>query len=967
MLTCKEGTVIKAVGRIIAACLGAAFLLGTPALIRAQEADTPTSGDGVSFTTDKNSYAAHYQEYQSIPWGKPIQVGLDSVHNAAQNGNIQTISGKTGIGLDGENSWVELTVQVPTTGRYAINIQYYNSPGSTRPIECSLMVDGELPYKELASLTLPRIWRDKPDDSGETIQRDSQGNDRLPDAQEINRWNSIWLWDSQGLYEEPYCLYLTQGEHVFRLSAVQDDFVFGGLELGALLTADSYEAYRAKFAEKPDMANETNVWQAEQYLEKNSAEIYSASDRTDAGTSPNDPEHKRINVIGGANWKYAGQEISWEINVPSSGFYELAFRYRQNVNQGMTSYRTLLIDGELPFEEARSLAFEYSLDWTVKSVGGKEPYLFYLEAGRRTITLRVAPGAFSGILRETRQAVLDLTQIYRSIVMITGNEPDIYRDYALEQQIPGLKDKLENMARRLESISADIAAITGSRGTLASGIDETLEFIHQLIESMYRIPERMSRFSSRIEEMGSLLLQLSEQPLELDCFATVPSNGEMLKADAGFFTQLKFSLKRYLASYVSDYNTVGVSGDKAASISVWMSSGRDQSQVLENMIMDQFSSISDTGVRLSMVDTGQVLIQASLAGKGPDVALMVKNDLPVNLAMRGELVDLRQFGLDPEKSDIHKEAWNSYRYNGGIYAIPETQIFDMLFYRTDVFADLGIEPPADWNAFYETLTVLQQNNLKVSIPETDSNQPGISMGIPTFDKFLYQSGSRYFRDDLSATRFDEPAAVEAFERWCELYTRYSVPREVNFFNRFRTGEVAMGIQPYTMYSQLAAAAPEIKGLWAMVPIPGTLSEDGELNRAQTSSGTAAIMLNACLKKGLGEEAFEFINWWTGGEAQAHYGNSLESIMGVAARYTPANTTAFNKLGWTNKERAALQEQWDWVTATEQIPGSYYITRALTSAFRTTVDEKLEARRQLMIFNKDINDEIARKRSEFGLN
>lgn len=48
---------------------------------------------------------------------------------------------------------------------------------------------------------------------------------------------------------------------------------------------------------------------------------------------PNDPARKRINVIGGANWKYAGQEISWEIDVPDSGFYELAFRYRQNTNR----------------------------------------------------------------------------------------------------------------------------------------------------------------------------------------------------------------------------------------------------------------------------------------------------------------------------------------------------------------------------------------------------------------------------------------------------------------------------------------------------------------------------------------------------------------------------------------------------------------------------------------------------------
>lgn len=956
---------MKMAGIWLAALFSVASISGVEGYARAETPEPVQESPSYIFDTDEDTYAAHYSEYRALPWGDTVTAGVEAITAVSQEDVIRTIDGKQGIYIGGDHKSTELTMQIPHTGRYAVNICYYTLPGSTRPIEFSIEVDGKQPYTELGSLTLPRIWRDRADEAGETIHQDSQGNERLPDTEEINRWNTLWLWDAQGLYEEPYCLYLTEGTHSLRLTAAHDEFVFGGVELGEPPTAETYEAYCMRYADRPDEAIDSRVWQAERYLEKNSAQIYSSSDRTDAATIPNDPTCKRINVIGGANWKYAGQEISWEIDVPASGLYELAFRYRQNTNQGMTSYRMLLIDGKLPFEEADSLAFDYALDWTVQSAGGNKPYRLYLEEGQHTVTLRVAPGAFSGILRDVRKVILDMTQLYRSIVMITGNEPDIYRDYSLEKQIPGLKGGLEDIAQRLEGILGEITSLTGTRGTMASGLDETLAFIRQLLQAMYQIPERVSRFSSCIEGMGSLLLQLSEQPLELDCLAIIPQGGERLRDKAGFWEQVFFDLQRYIMSYVLDYDSVGGSSG-ASSINVWVSSGRDQAQVLENMITDQFSQVSDTGVQLSLVNTGQVLIQAALAGKGPDVALMVANDLPVNLAMRGELVDLQQFGLDTANSTIHKEAWNPYRYNGGIYAVPETQVFDMLFYRTDIFSNLGIQPPESWEDFYEVLIILQQNNLKVAIPETDSSQPGISAGISTFDKFLYQSGGRYFNEGLSATRFEESAAVAAFERWCELYSRYSIPREVNFFNRFRTGEVAMGIQSYTMYSQLTAAAPEIKGLWAMAPVPGTRSEDGELNRRETSSGTAAIMLNACVEKGMGEKAFAFISWWTGSEAQAHYGNSLESIMGVAARYTPANTAAFEKLGWSGDESAVLQKQWEWVTAVEQIPGSYYITRALTSAFRMTVDEKLEARRQLLIFNKDINDEITRKRSEFGL-
>lgn len=157
----------------------------------------------------------------------------------------------------------------------------------------------------------------------------------------------------------------------------------------------------------------------------------------------------------------------------------------------------LLIDGNLPFQEAESLAFPYSLNWTVKSAGAKTPYRFYLEKGRHVITLRVAPGEFSDVLRDASKVILDMTQIYRSIVMITGSEPDIYRDYSLEKQIPGLKNGLEDIAGRLEAISGEITALAGTRGTMASGLDETLAFIRQLIRAMYQIPERISRFSSQ--------------------------------------------------------------------------------------------------------------------------------------------------------------------------------------------------------------------------------------------------------------------------------------------------------------------------------------------------------------------------------------------------------------------------------------------------------------------------------------
>ena len=49
-----------------------------------------------------------------------------------------------------------------------------------------------------------------------------------------------------------------------------------------------------------------------------------------------------------------------------------------------------------------------------------------------------------------------------------------------------------------------------------------------------------------------------------------------------------------------------------------------------------------------------------------------------------------------------------------------------------------------------------------------------------------------------------------------------------------------------------------------------------------------------------------------------------------------------------------------------IPASYAVTRNIMNAFRETINEKANPRDTLIWYNKDINEEITRKRRELGL-
>lgn len=142
-----------------------------------------------------------------------------------------------------------------------------------------------------------------------------------------------------------------------------------------------------------------------------------------------------------------------------------------------------------------------------------------------------------------------------------------------------------------------------------------------------------------------------------------------------------------------------------------------------------------------------------------------------------------------------------------------------------------------------------------------------------------------------------------------------------------------------------------------------MERDGVINRAQLGGGTACMMMSNLPNK---DDAFAFLKWWVSAEVQADFGNALEGALGVAARYPTANKTAFEQLPWTLEERSVLRAQWAMVRPLENVPGSYYIDRSLTNAFRRVVYYYDNPRETLMRYNEDMNLEIARKRMEYGL-
>lgn len=883
----------------------------------------------------------------------------DIAHTAFQ----ANLEGQKNVAVVREDGWQEWTFDVPEDATYSIYLNYYPLKGNGMDLQLSLSVDGVIPFTEAENITLPRVWAD-----GGPITQDNQGNDIRPSQVEKPQWEQGAIRSDDLYRDEPFQFAFSRGRHTIRIEMQRESIAIQSLVFKNEKATESYEQVSSQYPEGLSAGKTLVIQQAEQTYLKSSPSIYPIYDRSTPSTQPNSAAEVRLNEIGGANWQNEGQWVSWKITVPEDGLYKIGVKYRQNLIRGLDVKRKITIDGILPFEEMSAASFPYSQDWRLQVISDSSgnPYEYYLKKGTHVLRMEVVLGNMAETLRVLNSAVLQLNTLYRRIVMVTGTSPDTYRDYNLEENIPELRQSFQQIDSTLKNEAGRLDRMAGTLGSEASTIYEMTGVIDGFLKDMDKIPKRLDGFKSDISALAQMLSDLRKQPLELDYIAVAGSEEAMPAADSGFFQKLCFRAEILFNSFFRDYSSIGNIYSKATGkpLKVWVSasditqsgvaSGRDQAQIIKTLIDEDFTPKTGISVNLTLVNTSDTLMQAVMGGNGPDAALMVPKTLPINLAMRGALVDLSQMkSFSTVSKRVYPSAFVAYQYNGGTYAVPETQTFNMMFYRKDIFKELGLQPPQTWPEFYEVVSRLEKSNMEVGIPQDNS----------IFEMMLLQNGGSVYNADESAVTLTTSKAIEAFKSWTNLYVQYSLPLSFDLFNRFRTGEMPLGITSYSFYNQLTIGAPEIQHLWAMAPVPGVLQKDGTIVRRQSCNGTGAMIIQGSSHA---QEAFRLIDWWTSDDVQAEFGNEIEVELGVGARYNTANINAFNRLPWSRQELTALKEQWKDVWDIPQTTASYYITRNITNAFRAVVYNNENPREVMNRYSEDMNQELVRRRVEFGL-
>ncbi|MBQ6399561.1 MAG: extracellular solute-binding protein [Clostridia bacterium] len=951
---------------ILIGVLAAAVLITCVLLLNRGGGDFREKYAGTDLSSDVSGIGRGntYEAYLAAHAGEPVVSAPVSV-------DVSSFEGEGGeVREDGlytsDSAEITWRVQVPQAGLYNVRINYLTTESRGVDIERELLINGEVPFSGASTLCFSRLWTD-----AGAVRKDNQGNDIRPSQKEVFQEQTAFCRDDMGYQTEPYAFWFRAGENTLTLRSVNEPVILKAVTLTPPLQYSTYEDYLA--AQPAVQGSEEQqtlamTLQGEDACLRSTPSLYARYDRSSPATDPYSVTKTILNYIGGDPWTHAGEWIEWEFEVPEDGYYNISIKARQMYQRGALSSRTVMIDGQVPFEDLAAVRFGYSTGWQMKTLGNSagEPFRFYLARGRHTLRMEVTLGEMGPILKRVEDSIFRLNQIYRKLLVLTGANPDRFRDYNLAKIYPEAIEAMGLESKRLYKIVDDVVGITGEKSDRAAAAQALAVQLEQFVSDNNRITESFVNFKDNITSLGTAMQNMSESKLDVDLIMITGEKASVPAVRENIFQGLIHEIRSCASSFFVDYNTLGDKYDeKDEVLDIWITTGRDQSTVLKTMVDDTFTSSTGIKVNVKLVQADAILT-AVVAGNGPDIVLSVSGWFAVNYAMRNAVEDLTQF---PDFQEVVKPFSPSIleplTYNNGIrrgvYGLPETQNFPLLFYRSDVMEELGLPIPQTWDELIAELPTIQGNSLTVAV-----NFPDIAVAdISVLDSMIFQNGGAIYDEDGKRTLIDSEAGVGAFKQYTSLYNDYGLPTVFDFVSRFRSGEMPLGVASYATYNTLMVSAPEIRGLWDFTLFPGTRKEDGTIDRTAQTDGLCCMMV-ATKDETTKKNAWEFMKWWVSKEAQTRFGREMESILGSSARYQTANQDALRQLAWSSDQLKVLLDQIAQTRGFPEIAGGYSTTRHITNAIRRVINTKEDPRETLLNYARTINEEIRIKRQEFNL-
>ena len=104
--------------------------------------------------------------------------------------------------------------------------------------------------------------------------------------------------------------------------------------------------------------------------------------------------------------------------------------------------------------------------------------------------------------------------------MITGAEPDVYRDYYLDKTLPDLANQLKKAVQILQDEVDRLIEVVGKRGEETSYMEDVIYDLTSIAENVDSLTynSRLSDLKNIISGLAEKMIELEEQALDLFLF-----------------------------------------------------------------------------------------------------------------------------------------------------------------------------------------------------------------------------------------------------------------------------------------------------------------------------------------------------------------------------------------------------------------------------------------------------------------
>ena len=292
-----------------------------------------------------------------------------------------------------DDGFVYWGVEIPETAKYSIQVEYYPVEAKSVPIQRIFRLNNKVPFAEARYISMSKVWTNAYEEldaeTGRIFKIDIDRNELRPAMSQSPEWRVYELRDGDGFYSESFEFVFEAGYNEISFESVSEPIAIKSISLVPHKKISSYEDVKAIYTANgyaPADKDSFVKLEAEEPVAISSQTVYPVEDVSSAITSPSDPTRIMLNTIGGEKWQTSGLWLRYSFTPEASGLYNIVTRFKQGINDGLYSSRTLYIYGGeydgVPFTEATQLRFPYSTNWQVAPLtDGETDFEFYFEAG----------------------------------------------------------------------------------------------------------------------------------------------------------------------------------------------------------------------------------------------------------------------------------------------------------------------------------------------------------------------------------------------------------------------------------------------------------------------------------------------------------------------------------------------------------------------------------------------------------